>query len=77
MTTDKLRDVKEKGQKMAITYCRIVLSSAPQAPIMVADLERAFQAGYEAGTLHCITTEEFMDAMDKLADKVVDEVSDA
>lgn len=68
---DKMEELDQKATKLAFQYCEQILKAAPSEPLTVMDLQRAFIAGFHAGTFSPINMDELETALKKVEEKIV------
>lgn len=68
---DKMEDIDQRAAKLAIQYCEKVLGVAPQEPFTILDLQRAFMAGFQTGTMYGLDLDELAVALKAVEEKIV------
>lgn len=68
---DLMEQLDQKATKLAFQYCEHIVKAAPGEPLTVMDLQRAFIAGFHAGTMSPINLDDLETALKKVEEKIV------
>lgn len=72
-----IEDVRIKSRQMSRLYCAEIMRTLDQSPLLIGDLEKAFIAGYESGTLNGLSKDDFMQGIEILQKRMTEFLSDS